>query len=89
MRAPLNHKPTARWPQAYHLQWALKWHRCSLTVAINALQSVIPHRFLGINSDGKVSVVKTRGNPFAHVVLRGGNDKPNYDSVSVLSVSKS
>ncbi len=56
----------------------------SLTVAINALQSVAnPHRFLGINSDGKVSVIKTRGNPNAHVVLRGGNGKPNYDSVSV------
>jgi len=56
----------------------------SLTVAINALQSVSsPHRFLGINSDGKVSVVTTRGNPYAHVVLRGGNGKPNYDSVSV------
>ena len=56
----------------------------SLTVAINALQSVAnPHRFLGINSDGKVSVVTTKGNPNAHVVLRGGNGKPNYDSVSV------
>jgi len=55
-----------------------------LTVAINALQSVAnPHRFLGINSDGKVSIVTTRGNPNAHVVLRGGNGKPNYDSVSV------
>ena len=42
-----------------------------LTVAINALQSVAnPHRFLGINSDGKVSIVTTRGNPNAHVVLR-------------------
>ena len=56
----------------------------SLAVAINALQSVAkPHRFLGINSDGKVSVIKTKGNPHAHVVLRGGNGKPNYDSVSV------
>ena len=56
----------------------------SLTVAINALQSVAsPHRFLGINSDGKVSVITTKGNPHAHVVLRGGNGKPNYDSVSV------
>ena len=56
----------------------------SLSVAINALQSVAsPHRFLGINSDGKVSVITTRGNPYAHVVLRGGNGKPNYDSVSV------
>ena len=56
----------------------------SLTVAINALQSVAsPHRFLGINSDGRVSVITTKGNPYAHVVLRGGNGKPNYDSVSV------
>ncbi len=56
----------------------------SLTVAINALQSVSnPHRFLGINTDGQVSIVHTRGNGYGHVVLRGGNGKPNYDSVSV------
>lgn len=56
----------------------------SLTVAINALQSVAsPHRFLGINSEGEVSIITTKGNPWAHVVLRGGNGKPNYDSVSV------
>ena len=55
-----------------------------LTVAINALQSVSsPHRFLGINSKGAVSIVTTKGNAYGHVVLRGGNGKPNYDSVSV------
>jgi 3-deoxy-7-phosphoheptulonate synthase len=55
-----------------------------LTVAINALQSVSqPHRFLGINQKGGVSIVSTKGNPYGHVVLRGGNGKPNYDSVSV------
>ncbi|HEY7884424.1 MAG TPA: 3-deoxy-7-phosphoheptulonate synthase [Cellvibrionaceae bacterium] len=55
-----------------------------LTVAINALQSVSkPHRFLGINTEGQVSIVHTRGNCYGHVVLRGGNGKPNYDSVSV------
>lgn len=61
----------------------------SLTVAINALQSVSnPHRFLGINKDGSVSVITTRGNPYGHVVLRGGNGKPNYDSVSVAMCEK-
>ena len=56
----------------------------SLTVAINALQSVSsPHRFLGINQAGGVSIVTTKGNSYGHVVLRGGNGKPNYDSVSV------
>ncbi len=61
----------------------------SLTVAINALQSTSsPHRFLGINSDGCVSIIHTRGNAYGHVVLRGGNGKPNYDSVSVALCEK-
>lgn len=55
-----------------------------LTVAINALQSVSsPHRFLGIDQHGSVSIVTTKGNTYGHIVLRGGNGKPNYDSVSV------
>ncbi|WP_163576541.1 3-deoxy-7-phosphoheptulonate synthase [Halomonas faecis] len=56
----------------------------SLDVAVNALQSVAhPHNFLGIDQAGQVAIIRTRGNAYAHVVLRGGNGKPNYDSVSV------
>jgi 3-deoxy-7-phosphoheptulonate synthase len=55
-----------------------------LVVAINALNSVSrPHRFLGINGQGQVSVIHTKGNPYAHVVLRGGSGGPNYDSVHI------
>ena len=55
-----------------------------LTVAVNALRSAArPHRFLGINSQGQVSVFTTRGNRYGHVVLRGGSAGPNYDSVHV------
>jgi 3-deoxy-7-phosphoheptulonate synthase len=55
-----------------------------LAVAINALQSVShPHNFLGINPGGEVSIIRTKGNQYGHVVLRGGNGKPNYDSVNV------
>ncbi len=55
-----------------------------LTVAINALQSISkPHRFLGINEAGQVAVIHTRGNQHAHIVLRGGSNGPNYDSVNV------
>jgi len=55
-----------------------------LTVAVNALRSASrAHRFLGINSQGQVSVFTTRGNAYGHVVLRGGSSGPNYDSVSV------
>ena len=60
-----------------------------LTVAVNAMQSVSsPHRFLGINSDGQVSVVTTKGNTYAHVVLRGGGKGPNYDTVHVAQCEK-
>lgn len=55
-----------------------------LAVATNALNSVShPHSFLGINRQGQVAVIRTKGNPYAHVVLRGGGGKPNYDSVNV------
>jgi len=55
-----------------------------LTVATNALQSVAkPHRFLGINHLGQVSVITTRGNRYGHIVLRGGSAGPNYDSVHI------
>lgn len=56
----------------------------NLGVAINALLSVSkPHSFLGINTDGQVAVTHTQGNPYAHIVLRGGGGKPNYDSVNM------
>ncbi|MEE4661571.1 MAG: 3-deoxy-7-phosphoheptulonate synthase [Halieaceae bacterium] len=55
-----------------------------LQVAINALKSVSsPHRFLGINPEGEVAVIKTRGNPYGHVVLRGGSSGPNFDSMHI------
>jgi 3-deoxy-7-phosphoheptulonate synthase len=55
-----------------------------LTVATNALNSVSkPHRFLGINRQGQVSVFTTKGNPYGHIVLRGGSAGPNYDSVHI------
>ena len=55
-----------------------------LKVATNALLSVQnPHSFLGIDNQGKVAVINTTGNQYGHVVLRGGDGKPNYDSVSV------
>jgi 3-deoxy-7-phosphoheptulonate synthase len=61
----------------------------SLTVAINALQSAArPHHFLGINQEGQCAVFRTRGNRYGHIVLRGGNGRPNYDSVSIAMAEK-
>jgi len=55
-----------------------------LEVAINAIISAAgPHSFLGINAQGNAAIVRTRGNRYGHVVLRGGGGRPNYDSVSI------
>ena len=60
-----------------------------LGVAINALQSAAkPHRFLGINRTGQVAVIHTRGNVHGHVVLRGGDGKPNYDAEHVTACER-
>jgi 3-deoxy-7-phosphoheptulonate synthase len=54
-----------------------------LEVALNAMLSAAqPHAFLGINGSGQVAITQTRGNPFGHLILRGGA-VPNYDSVAV------
>ncbi len=56
----------------------------SLDAATNAIISASkPHSFLGINAQGRSSVTRTRGNRYGHLVLRGGGDRPNYDTVSV------
>lgn len=56
----------------------------SMTVAVNAMQAVKSgHSFLGLSADGQVCIIKSNGNPYAHVVLRGGNNQPNYDETAV------
>jgi 3-deoxy-7-phosphoheptulonate synthase len=56
----------------------------SLDAAVNAIISASSaHSFLGINMQGRSSVVRTAGNRYGHLVLRGGGGRPNYDTVSV------
>jgi len=60
-----------------------------IQVAINAIKSAAqPHAFLGINPNGNTAIVRTRGNGYGHIVLRGGGGRPNYDTVSVSLVEK-
>ena len=55
----------------------------NLSSAINALIAArVPQSFLGIDQDGKTCVVKTAGNLWGHIVLRGGK-RPNYDPISL------
>ena len=61
-----------------------------LSVAINAMKSALqPHHFLGINNEGLSSAIQTSGNRNLHLVLRGGNNGPNYDAVSIHKAAES
>jgi 3-deoxy-7-phosphoheptulonate synthase len=56
----------------------------SLQVAIDAMGATRhPHSFIGMNEDGVTAIVRTSGNPHAHVVLRGGRAMTNYDAASI------
>ena len=61
----------------------------SLETAINAMQAALtPHSFLGIDPEGKTCVVQTSGNPWGHVILRGGRSGPNYGPESIKQASE-
>jgi 3-deoxy-7-phosphoheptulonate synthase len=60
----------------------------SLQIAIDAMSSSrTPHSFLGIDQDGYTSVIRTKGNPEGHVVLRGGRTRTNYDPASIAEAA--
>jgi len=55
-----------------------------IQVALDAMAaSAHAHSFLGIDQNGMTAIVRTAGNPDVHLVLRGGNDKPNYQPANM------
>jgi 3-deoxy-7-phosphoheptulonate synthase len=62
----------------------------NLEIAIQAMQAARhAHSFLGIDQDGRTCVIHTTGNPYGHVILRGGRNGPNYDAANVKSAAES
>ena len=58
----------------------------NVQVAADAVRAAAArHAFAGIDFDGTPAVHYTRGNPDCHVILRGGNGGPNFDSKSVAA----
>ncbi len=61
----------------------------NLQIAIDAMGAARhPHSFLGINNEGCNAIVQTVGNPDVHIVLRGGNDKPNYSAADIADTEQ-
>jgi 3-deoxy-7-phosphoheptulonate synthase len=56
----------------------------NILVAVNAIKSAL-HRnnFISINPDGHSAIIRTKGNRYTHIVLRGGGGKTNYKAKDI------
>lgn len=53
-------------------------------IAIDAVHAASrPHVFMSLTKAGHSAIFSTTGNEDCHIILRGGNNKPNYDSKSI------
>lgn len=60
----------------------------SFDACVNGIASALgQHHFLGVTDDGLPAIFATAGNPYAHVVLRGGRD-PNFDAEHVAECER-
>ena len=46
------------------------------------------HHFLSVTKHGVAGIVATKGNPYCHVILRGGTSGPNFDEESIRQVEE-
>ncbi len=61
----------------------------TIKIAIDAIGAAMsPHHFLSLTKAGHSAIFSTTGNEDVHIILRGGNDRPNYDAVSVEQVAQ-
>jgi 3-deoxy-7-phosphoheptulonate synthase len=59
-----------------------------LQSAIDAQRAAAhPHSFLGIDQEGRTCVVKTTGNPWGCLVMRGGRSGPNHGESHIAEAS--
>lgn len=58
-------------------------------VAVDAMvHARAPHAFVGIDHEGRTCVMNTTGNPYGHLVLRGGQGATNFDAASVAAAQE-
>ena len=58
-------------------------------VAVDAMVAArAPQSFLGIDHDGRSCVMHTTGNPYGHLVLRGGQGNTNFDEEAIAAAQE-
>ncbi|CAL4318950.1 3-deoxy-7-phosphoheptulonate synthase [Buchnera aphidicola] len=56
----------------------------NISIAIDAIRAAqVRHLFFAPNKNGQMTINHTSGNPFSHIIMRGGK-RPNYHSKDIL-----
>ena len=60
----------------------------NVKIAVDAIGAAKnPHHFLSVTKDGRTAIFNSAGNPFCHVILRGGTE-PNYSAEHIKSTGE-
>jgi len=60
----------------------------AMQIAVDAIRAAAcPHYFMGVTHQGLAGIVGTKGNPYCHIIHRGGSDGPNYSAEHVKSTN--
>lgn len=51
-------------------------------------QAANAHAFMGINSDGEISIIRSSGNRYSTLILRGGISGPNYSNECIEAATQ-
>ena len=56
----------------------------NIKIAADAVRAASrSHHFLSVTKEGRSAISTTKGNKSCHMILRGGNGKPNYDTDNI------
>jgi len=56
----------------------------NLKIAVDAIGAANhPHHFLSVTKDGRTAIFNSTGNAYCHIILRGGNQQPNYSAAHI------
>lgn len=56
----------------------------NLKIAVDAIGAANnPHHFLSVTKEGRTAIFSSTGNQYCHIILRGGNQQPNFSAEHV------
>lgn len=56
----------------------------NLKIAVDAIAAAShSHHFMSVTKEGRTAIFNSTGNQYSHIILRGGNNQPNYSAKDV------